>query len=929
LALLLTPFAAPGADEVLIDGFNEHQWINEFGFGGTRNTDPLNGALMKYFEGVSNGGGNGSMGYTITGLNEETGWAGIFPHARDWNSFIGDNREMRFRLKSAQVDVRVDSPNGNRPPGYKLEVNGQPGGYPNGIGPIRPENFGEWTTISWEPNAGLTIDDPGYQPFFYVTRPAITLNYDNGANTPDDPGFTTGDFTVYFDNYMINGEMWDDFESKPRGRTRYASRTDFVSYDQPYRTTTGIQVHNTQFANVFVHGPDIDPEMYLEFDDEFGPGNETGTAGLFQIPTPSEGNRLVVLTWSSESDAANEGADAQRVGISTNYYSDPVDLTTAESVKVDVYVPNFGQTALPASVILSLVDDNVITDVQIGDASSSTLSAPITQFNQWTTLTFPMDSFVNVVGDGPDLSRVHHIELAFTGAGAAGDTDTGRLFIDNLRLVEQPVVLPEFLVDGFDAPQWWNTFGFGGTRNTDPPNGALMRYFQGPDVSNGGNGSMGFSVLGLNNTTGFAGIFPNARENNAFIGEQRQTRYRLADGSFDVKIVSSNGNRPWTFKYEINGQSAGQPNGGTFTGPLNFNEWYTKEWSVNGALTPDDEGYIFFFHITRAGITLNYGGTSVDGGDAFATGDFLVYFDNYTINGQVFDDFENKPRGRSLVSNRGGVSYTQPYRSTTGVNVFNTQFPNLFEYGPGVDEPFVVEFDDEFDPESPSGVPGLLGLPAPSQGDRYMMLTWSADDDAANAGADAGIVGLSNNYYSEPVDLLGAEEIRVDVYIPNKVQTALPGSVILTLIDDNLIDGVQLGDAASSTLASPVTAFNEWTTLTFPIDSLVNVGANPPDLSRIHHLELAFINAGGVGANDSGRILIDNIRYAGTDIVTPPDLGDVTGDGVVNVADVTALANAIAGGSPPPAAVGDINGDTFVNEADVQALADAIADGSI
>lgn len=929
LALVLSPFAAPAQDEVLINGFDEHQWINEFGFGGTRDTDPENGSLMNYHSDVSNGG-EGSMGFSILGLNEETGWAGVFPKHRDRNAFIGDNRDLRFRYETGSFDVRVDSANGNRPFSFKLETNNNPAGTPNGSAVIRPTDLNEWFNISWAVNDGLTPEDEEYIFFYYISRPGITINYDNAAGTPDDPGFTTGDFQVYFDNFMINGEPWDLFEAKPASLTHYASTTDFFAYDQPWRSTTGIAVGNTQFGNITQYGPAVDPPFYLEFDDEFGEGSETGTPGLFALPdNPSQGDRYLILSWSADADLdeeSNPGPDAEIVGISTNYYSEPVDLMTADEIKVDMYIPDWGQNALPSSVVVSLVDDNLIDGVQLGDASSATVATPIAAFDTWTTVTVPMSSFAAVTSNSPDLSRIHHIEIALNDAGAPGETDTGRVVFDNLRFVQAAQEPQEIMVDGFNERQWFNTFGFGGGRNTDPPNGALMRYFQGPDVSNGGNGSMGFSVLGLDNTTGFAGIFNNGRENNTFIGEQRQTRYRFIDGSFDVKVVSQNGNRPWTFKYETNGGTG--PNGSAFTGPLNFDEWFTQEWSVNGELTPEDEGYLPFYHLTRAGITLNYGGTSVPDGDAFTTGDFLVYFDNYRVN-EFVEDFEDKPRGRSLASNSGAVSYTQPYRSTTGVHVGNTQFPNLFEFGPDVDPPFVVEFDDEFDPENPIENPGLLGLPDPSEGDRYMILTWSADSDADNEGADAGIVGISHNYYSEPVNMAGADTILVDIYIPDKVHTALPSSMILTLIDDNLIDTVQLGDAASVTVESPVASFNQWTTVEFPIESLVNVGAQGPDLSRIHHVEMAFIDAGGIGENDSGRILIDNFRYLGEEIVVEPGLGDINGDGIVNVADVTELVDEILHGTVPSVEVGDVNDDGAVDLSDAHFLAQEIANGSI
>jgi hypothetical protein len=52
----------------------------------------------------------------------------------------------------------------------------------------------------------------------------------------------------------------------------------------------------------------------------------------------------------------------------------------------------------------------------------------------------------------------------------------------------------------------------------------------------------------------------------------------------------------------------------------------------------------------------------------------------------------------------------------------------------------------------------------------------------------------------------------------------------------------------------------------------------------------------------------------------PPILGDINGDRVLNVADVTRFGNLLTANIPPDAAVGDVNGDETVNEADIAAL---------
>jgi hypothetical protein len=53
--------------------------------------------------------------------------------------------------------------------------------------------------------------------------------------------------------------------------------------------------------------------------------------------------------------------------------------------------------------------------------------------------------------------------------------------------------------------------------------------------------------------------------------------------------------------------------------------------------------------------------------------------------------------------------------------------------------------------------------------------------------------------------------------------------------------------------------------------------------------------------------------------------GDLNGDGIRNVADVTVLAGLITAGNPPPIQIADIDGDGAVNMSDVAALAAMIA----
>jgi hypothetical protein len=93
------------------------------------------------------------------------------------------------------------------------------------------------------------------------------------------------------------------------------------------------------------------------------------------------------------------------------------------------------------------------------------------------------------------------------------------------------------------------------------------------------------------------------------------------------------------------------------------------------------------------------------------------------------------------------------------------------------------------------------------------------------------------------------------------------------------------------------------------------------------YLRWEYIGAGG--STNGQALALDNLSVTPRGVpVEPSDLGDVNGDGLINVADVTELANLLAAGTPPPPAVGDANGDGFVTQADVAILAAAVVNGS-
>jgi hypothetical protein len=124
-------------------------------------------------------------------------------------------------------------------------------------------------------------------------------------------------------------------------------------------------------------------------------------------------------------------------------------------------------------------------------------------------------------------------------------------------------------------------------------------------------------------------------------------------------------------------------------------------------------------------------------------------------------------------------------------------------------------------------------------------------------------------------------------------------------------------DGTNNNIISPAQSFPQSATIT-------GLTVNPG--SRVY---LRWEYAGVGGSSNGQGLSVDNVSITPSGVPVEPsdELGDVNGDGTVNVADVTELANLVAAGNPPAAAVGDINGDTFVDEADVDALADAVVNG--
>ncbi len=197
------------------------------------------------------------------------------------------------------------------------------------------------------------------------------------------------------------------------------------------------------------------------------------------------------------------------------------------------------------------------------------------------------------------------------------------------------------------------------------------------------------------------------------------------------------------------------------------------------------------------------------------------------------------------------------------------------------------------------------------------------------------------------------------VALPYEGEFEIPESAIgdLTLLVYSLGDAEFSYDIVSVSIvpaSDPVAIITNWTGTEFVLEgqdiyysgSLLYESGGRLTLTdqnggaiEIDHPELADVSEwGAIHGLAEGETTV-TIRFGGLEtsvqlIVLPGDAwdpvvvtgpGDINGDGLINVADVTELSNLIVAGDEIPVEVGDFNGDGVVNMDDVQALAELIA----
>jgi len=123
--------------------------------------------------------------------------------------------------------------------------------------------------------------------------------------------------------------------------------------------------------------------------------------------------------------------------------------------------------------------------------------------------------------------------------------------------------------------------------------------------------------------------------------------------------------------------------------------------------------------------------------------------------------------------------------------------------------------------------------------------------------------------------------------------------------------------AASSTVSGVEWRLNDgpWVSAFGTTEWIFGVADLPVGENQV---EVRSVNVHGVEGNPVSRLVV---REA-----PPQAFADINNDGVVNVGDVTALANLLREGAAPGLEIADINDDGMVDEADVSALAREIVE---
>ncbi len=171
-----------------------------------------------------------------------------------------------------------------------------------------------------------------------------------------------------------------------------------------------------------------------------------------------------------------------------------------------------------------------------------------------------------------------------------------------------------------------------------------------------------------------------------------------------------------------------------------------------------------------------------------------------------------------------------------------------------------------------------------------------------------------------------AEQTSITIDSPDHPLAAgKSGTVTVAVNFDAYRSGAPQAEATGALkIASIVGQPDHTAILAYEAGSQMDNGATAP-ARRVGYF-LGVFRSGETLTDDGKDLFMAAVDWVAGGAAPPDILGDINGDGVLNVADITLLGNLLDAETPPPSSVGDVNGDSQVDEQDLSALANLIVD---